>query len=94
MLSFSSHDLRRKCQRFSDLRRRYEAHEQLPPDELAELRRGIPAEEMHEIIEAIRKDRRAATPTKKTAKAEKDRQPSTPIDLQSFLDDEQDVPNG
>ena len=89
----STHDLRQKVQRLTDLRRRYEVHEKLSDADIEELRRGIPAKEYKEIvIDGIRKERRAATPAKKVRvakeKIEKEKIVAAPIDLDSFLDEE------
>lgn len=91
----SSHDLRRKAQRLTDLRRRYKAHDALSDEEMAELHRGIPAEEMHDIIiPAIRGERRSAAPAKKLKttkeKIAKEKAETTipTIDIDSFLHEE------
>ncbi len=96
MTSLPAHDLRRKAQHLSDLRRRYESHEKLSDEERAELQRGIPASEMREIVDAIRLERRSAQPTAKTKKATAAREaasaPVVPIDLSKFLNDEVQPP--
>ena len=95
MTSLASHDLRRKAQHLSDLRRRYEAHDILTDEEKAELAKGIPWGEMKEIVDAIRLERRSASETTKTKKATATREakqaeagPVTPINLDLFLDSE------
>ncbi len=87
----SEHDLRRRAQRLTDLRRRYEAHDILSDEEKAELQRGIPPEDMREIVSSIRQERRAATPSKKTKAVEKTRAQSKPVDIHSFLDEEYEI---
>ncbi|SRR6266404_4264596 len=93
----STHDLRRRVQRFTDLRRRHAAHEKLSDEDMMELNKGIPAEEYREIILAIRGERRSATPAKKVkekeAKQTKERAMVTPVDINSFLDEEHELPS-
>jgi peptidoglycan hydrolase CwlO-like protein len=100
----STHDLRRRLQHFTDLRRRKEARDVLTDEEMAELQRGIPASEMREHVEAIRGERRSAAPARKVKeKAEKAEKaakaatkatptpkPAEPVDILSFLDEEHD----
>ena len=91
----STHDLRRKAQRLTDLRRRKEARDPLTDEEMAELRQGIPASEMREHIDAIRGERRSAAPAKKVKvakeKVAKEKAKTEPTDILSFLEEEHDA---
>jgi hypothetical protein len=62
---------------------------------MAELRHGIPADEMHEIVASIRGERRAAAPSKKTKtkdeKIAKEKIKAAPIDINKFLDEEHET---
>ena len=86
----STHDLRRKAQRITELRRRKEAHDTLTDEEMAELQQGIPASEMREHIEAIRGERRNATPAKKSKEGKEKiaRQKAEPVNILDFLEEE------
>lgn len=100
----STHDLRRRLQHFTDLRRRKEARDTLTDEEMAELNTGIPASEMRQHIDAIRGERRGAAPARKVReKAEKATKaitkattktapttPTGPVDILSFMDEEHD----
>lgn len=91
----STHDLRRKAQRLTDLRRRKEARDPLTEEEMAELQYGMPASEMRIHIETIRGERRNAAPAKKVKAAKekvaKEKAKTEPIDIFSFMEEEHDI---
>lgn len=91
----STHDLRRRAHRLTELRRRKEAHDTLTDEEMEILRQGIPASEMREHIETIRGERRSAAPARKvkekTEKVAKAKAKAEPIDILSFLEEEHDA---
>lgn len=87
-------DLRHRVLRFTELRRRRDAHMPLTEAETAELSAGIPADEYIDIIEQIRHERRSAAPSSKATrgKAERSKAASATADLSTFLTTENPAP--